>query len=464
MRAAADDAVRDHAARDRAEPRDLEERAHLGLAEDLLGRDRREHPDERLLDVLGELVDDAVGADVDALALGELPRLGARPDVEADHERVRRRCEVDVVLGDPADAGVDHVDPHLGVLDLPELADERLDRALHVALEDDVEVLDGARLHLLEERLERHAGRLRALRELLAAEALGALLGEVLRLALVLDDARQLARGRRAVEAEDLDGLARARPRAPSRRGSRRARAPCRRRRLRRSRRRRGACRAGRASSRPGPRRRRAATRRSARRPLPSRSRAGRARRPRRGGSFSSRSSRLVCCFAETCANCVVPPQSSGCSPSAASSLLTRSGFASGTSILLIADDDRHLGRARVADRLLRLRHHAVVGGDDEHGDVGHLRAAGAHRRERLVARRVEERELPAVDLGLVRADVLRDPAGLGLDDRGRADRVEQRRLAVVDVAHDRDDRRAGGRGPPRRPRRSRAPRRRRRA
>ena len=31
-----------------------------------------EHADERLLDVLGQLVDDAVGADVDALALGEL--------------------------------------------------------------------------------------------------------------------------------------------------------------------------------------------------------------------------------------------------------------------------------------------------------------------------------------------------------------------------------------------------------
>ena len=31
-----------------------------------------EHADERLLDVLGELVDDAVGADLDALAVGEL--------------------------------------------------------------------------------------------------------------------------------------------------------------------------------------------------------------------------------------------------------------------------------------------------------------------------------------------------------------------------------------------------------
>ncbi len=42
-------------------------------------------------------------------------------------------------------------------------------------------------------------------------------------------------------------------------------------------------------------------------------------------------------CFAETAENCVVPPQSSGCRPSAASSLFTRSTFASGMSILFTA-------------------------------------------------------------------------------------------------------------------------------
>ena len=159
--------------------------------------------------------------------------------------------------------------------------------------------------------------------------------------------------------------------------------------------------------------------------------------------TFSSRSSRFVFCFAETFENCVVPPQSSGCSPSAARSALTRSGFASGMSILLTATTiGTSAARACEIDSL-RLRHDAVVGGDDEDGDVRHLRAAGAHGRERLVARRVEERDLAAVDVGLVGADVLGDPAGLGLDDRRLADRVEQRRLAVVDVAHDRDDRRA---------------------
>ncbi len=41
----------------------------------------------------------------------------------------------------------------------------------------------------------------------------------------------------------------------------------------------------------------------------------------------------------------------------------------------------------------------------------------------------------------LVGADVLRDAAGLARDDRGLADRVEQRGLAVIDVPHDRDHR-----------------------
>ena len=209
LRVAANDTARDHAAGDRPEPRDPEERAHLDLADDRLGLDRGEHADERLLDLLGQLVDDAVEADLDAGALGDASHLGRRTHVEADDHRARRRSEVDVVLGDPADAGVDHVDAHLGMLDLAELGDDRLDGALHVALDDDVQVLHAAGLHLLEQLVERDAAAA-LLRHRLAAQALAALLGELARAALVLDDATELAGGRRAVEAEDLDGLARA--------------------------------------------------------------------------------------------------------------------------------------------------------------------------------------------------------------------------------------------------------------
>ena len=146
-------------------------------------------------------------------------------------------ASIDVVLGDPADALVDDVDPHLGVLDLRQLADDRLDRALDVALDDEVEVLDLAGLQLLEQVLERDA-RGRPDRELLAAQALGALLREIAGVAVVLDHPGELAGRRRLVEAEDLDRVARLRVLAASRPCSCGAPGPCPRRRRRRPRRR----------------------------------------------------------------------------------------------------------------------------------------------------------------------------------------------------------------------------------
>ena len=118
-------------------------------------------------------------------------------------------------------------------------------------------------------------------------------------------------------------------------------------------------------------------------------------------------------------------------------------GIGVGLVDLVDRDDDRRVRRLGVADRLDRLRHHAVVGGDDEHDDVGDLGAARAHRREGRVAGRVDEGDLLAAwRRHLIGADVLGDAAGFAGDDIGLADGVEQRRLAVVDVAHDRDDRR----------------------
>ena len=108
---------------------------------------------------------------------------------------------------------------------------------------------------------------------------------------------------------------------------------------------------------------------------------------------------------------------------------------------LVEGDDDRHLGRAGVVDRLQRLGHHAVVGGDHQDRDVGDLGAACAHGREGLVTGRVEEDDAPAVVGDLAGADVLGDAAALAAGDVGRADGVEKARLAVVDVAHDGHDR-----------------------
>ncbi len=104
--------------------------------------------------------------------------------------------------------------------------------------------------------------------------------------------------------------------------------------------------------------------------------------------------------------------------------------------------DDRHLGRTRVVDRLDGLRHHAVVGRDHQDGDVGRVGAAGPHGGERLVARRVDERDRVPVVHGLVGTDVLGDATRLTGDDVRVPDVVEQRGLAVVDVAEHGHDRR----------------------
>ena len=60
---------------------------------------------------------------------------------------------------------------------------------------------------------------------------------------------------------------------------------------------------------------------------------------------------------------------------------------------------------------------------------------------------RVQERDRVVAVVHLVGADVLGDAAGLARGHLGLADGVEQRGLAVVDVAHDRDHRRAVRRG-----------------
>ena len=95
-----------------------------------------------------------------------------------------------------------------------------------------------------------------------------------------------------------------------------------------------------------------------------------------------------------------------------------------------------------MVDGLDRLRHDAVVGRHDDDRDVRYGGTAGTHGREGFVARRIEERDLLAVELDTVRTDVLRDTPGLAFDDVGFADVVQQRGLTVVDVSHDRDDRR----------------------
>ena len=111
---------------------------------------------------------------------------------------------------------------------------------------------------------------------------------------------------------------------------------------------------------------------------------------------------------------------------------------------LVDRDEDRDVGGAGVVDRL------AAVCGMTPSSAATTMTAMSATcaPRARMAVNaswpgRVEEGDRPAVVVDLVGADVLRDAAGLARGDLGLADGVEQRRLAVVDVAHDRHDRRA---------------------
>ena len=128
--------------------------------------------------------------------------LAVGPHVEADDDGVRGGGEQNVGLGDGADAGVEDADANLLGGHALERVGEDFDRALHVALEDEVEVLHAGLLDLLGEAFERDAG---ALGELGLALLHLAVLGDALGLVAVGHDEEGVARIGHAFEAEDFD-------------------------------------------------------------------------------------------------------------------------------------------------------------------------------------------------------------------------------------------------------------------
>ena len=111
--------------------------------------------------------------------------------------------------------------------------------------------------------------------------------------------------------------------------------------------------------------------------------------------SISRSCSRFCFFLAETFTKTVVPPHSSGMSPRSESCCFTRSGWASGLSILLTATTMGTPAALAWSMASTRLGHDAVVRGHHQDDDVRDLGAAGAHQGEGLVAGRVEEDDLP---------------------------------------------------------------------
>ena len=106
---------------------------------------------------------------------------------------------------------------------------------------------------------------------------------------------------------------------------------------------------------------------------------------------------------------------------------------------LIDGDQERDLGVLRVFQRLVRLRHEAVIGRDHEHGDIGDIGSTGAHFRKRRVTRSVEESDLPIVKLDLVGTDVLRDSSRFTGGHVSFSDSIEQGRFTMVDVPENTD-------------------------
>ena len=103
---------------------------------------------------------------------------------------------------------------------------------------------------------------------------------------------------------------------------------------------------------------------------------------------------------------------------------------------LVYGDDYGYARGFGVVYRLYRLRHYAVVGGNDEDYYIGNLRAARPHRRERLVSGRIEEGYLFIAHRNGIGAYVLGDAARLALGDLGLSYIVQKGSLAVVYVTH----------------------------
>ena len=94
-----------------------------------------------------------------------------------------------------------------------------------------------------------------------------------------------------------------------------------------------------------------------------------------------------------------------------------------------------------MVDRLDGLWHNTIIRRNDEYRDIRNLCAACTHCSKRLMARRIEEHDFLPIANDLVGTDVLRNTARLMRTDRGIANRIEQRCLAVVHMPHNSDNR-----------------------
>ena len=86
--------------------------------------------------------------------------------------------------------------------------------------------------------------------------------------------------------------------------------------------------------------------------------------------------------------------------------------------------DHGNSGRPHVIDSLDRLRHHPVIDGHYQYGDIGHAGPTSTHGRESFVPRRIEEGDSLPVFLDLIGTDSLSDAPRLSCNHVSLAYRI----------------------------------------
>ncbi len=162
--------------------------------------DRFEQALHRFLDLVLQLVNDGVQADVHFFLIGDFGGLALGAHVEADDDGVRRRGEQHVGLGDGAHARVQQLDLDLFAGESPQQVGDHFHRAAHVALQDDGQLFDAGSLDLLRQAFEREALRFG---ERGLARFASTVFGNLARL-FALGDGELVARLRQAFQAEDF--------------------------------------------------------------------------------------------------------------------------------------------------------------------------------------------------------------------------------------------------------------------
>ena len=105
--------------------------------------------------------------------------------------------------------------------------------------------------------------------------------------------------------------------------------------------------------------------------------------------------------------------------------------------------NDRHTGHLGVIDGFNRLIHHPVIRCHHQNHNIRNLGTARPHGGKGFVAGCVQENNVAAIDMDMIGAYGLRNPACFAVNNIGLADRVQQRCFPMINMTHDGDNRRA---------------------